>query len=76
MKHGIEDFFNFPGFLAVDNNWRGWCYVLSWEGIGGCIFEEGDVEHGVNFHGWWEYWFVGEVSYSFEDFKGAKSFVV
>ena len=23
VKPGIEDFFYFPGFLAVDNNWRG-----------------------------------------------------
>ena len=55
VKPRVEDFFNFTGFLAIDNNWRGWCYVLPWEGVGGCIFEEGDVEHGVNFHGWWEY---------------------
>ena len=38
-KPGIEYFFNFSDFLAVDNNWRGWFYVSSWEGIGGCIFE-------------------------------------
>lgn len=59
MESGVKDFVNRVLIFSCDYNWRRLRNYLSWLGIVADWFEEGDVEHRVDFYGRREGWFVG-----------------
>jgi hypothetical protein len=50
---GIENFFDFPLLLLVDDHWWRWRLLMSGNGIGVvcCGLEEADVEDWMEFDG-------------------------
>ena len=49
---GIEDLFYFPLLVFVDDYWRWWWLLMSWNGFGvGCWLEQADMEDWMEFDG-------------------------
>jgi hypothetical protein len=49
---GIEDLFNFPLLVFVDDYWRWWWLLMSWDGFGvGRWLEQANMEDWMEFDG-------------------------